>query len=83
MFDFILNGLKDRIKQTKAHETSFKQTQINETRLSPKPTLRSKRDRTTMYHRKGGHLQKQSNMASLEDKVGMKVNIINMLREAT
>jgi len=62
---------------------SFKQTQINEIRLSPKPTPRSKRDRTKVYHRKGGHSQRQINMASLENKVGMKVNIINMPQEAT
>jgi hypothetical protein len=45
MSDLILNGLKDLMKQMKAHETSFKQPQ-NEIRLSPKPTPKSKRDRT-------------------------------------
>jgi hypothetical protein len=74
--------LRDLIKQIKAHKTSFKQNQINATRLSPKPTPRRKRDKTRVYHRKGVHLQKQNNMASLEDKASMRVNIINMPREA-
>lgn len=45
MLDFILNGLRDLMKQMKARETSFKQPPI-EVRLSPKPTPKSERDRT-------------------------------------
>jgi hypothetical protein len=55
------------MKKTKAHETNIKQTQINEVKLSSKPTSKGKRDRTKVSHKKGGHLQKQSNMASLKD----------------
>jgi hypothetical protein len=45
MHDLILNDLKDLMKQMKACEMSLKQPQ-NEVRLSPKPTPKSKRDRT-------------------------------------
>jgi hypothetical protein len=51
--------------------------------LSSKPTPKDKRDKTKMYHRKGGHLQKQKNIASLENEVSMRVSIVNMPQEAT
>jgi len=32
---------------------------------------------------KGGHLQKQNNMANMEDEVGMRVNTLDMPRKAS
>jgi hypothetical protein len=55
--NLILDGLRDLMKQTKACETRFKQPQ-NGVRLNPKPTPRSKRNRTRENHRKKGPLQK-------------------------
>ncbi len=66
------------MKKTNACETSIKQTQITEVQLNSKPTSKNKRDKTKVSHKKGGYLQKQSDMASLKDEVGMKVSIINM-----
>jgi len=43
--NLVLNGLKDFMKQTKAHEMKLKQPQDG-TRLSPKPTPRNKRNKT-------------------------------------
>ncbi len=40
--NLVLNGLKDFMKQTKAHEMKLKQPQDG-TRLSPKPTPRTKK----------------------------------------
>jgi hypothetical protein len=45
MFDLILDGLRDPMKQTKACEMGFKQPQ-NEVRPNPKPTSINKGDRT-------------------------------------
>ncbi len=56
---------------------NLKQTQ-NEAKLSPKPTPKSKRDKTRVYHKRGRHLQKQNNPISLKDEVSMKVNTLNM-----
>jgi hypothetical protein len=64
------------MKQIKAHEMSFKQPQ-NETKLSPKPTSKSKRDRIKVQHKRIGHLQKQSNLGNLGDEVGMRVSTLN------
>ncbi len=75
--DLVLDGSRDSMKQIKAHETSFKQPQ-NEATLSPKPTLRSKRDRTKVQHMKGKHLQRQSNMVSLGDEASMMVSTFDM-----
>jgi hypothetical protein len=45
MFNLILDGLKDPMKQTKTCKMNLKQPQ-NEARLNPKPAPRSKKDRT-------------------------------------
>jgi hypothetical protein len=44
LLDFVLDGSRDPLKQTKAHETGLKQPQ-NKARLSPKLTPIIKRDR--------------------------------------
>jgi len=51
--NFILDGLRVLMKQTKAQQTRLKQPQ-NGTRLIPKPTPKSKRKRTKEKHKKGG-----------------------------
>ncbi len=79
-FDLVMNGLRDPMKQTKAHETSFKQPE-NEIRLSPKLILRSKKDKTKVWHKRGRHLQKQNRLANLGDEVNMGVSILDMLRK--
>jgi hypothetical protein len=61
---------------------SLKQSQY-EIRLNPKPTPKGKRDKTKVEHKKGGNLRRQSNMASLGDKVNMRVNIFDMSQNAT
>jgi hypothetical protein len=45
------------MKQTKARETRFKQPQ-NGAKLGLKPTPRSKRNKTSEKHKKGGYLQR-------------------------
>ncbi len=57
LFDLILDGLRDLMKQTWAHETKLEQPQ-NGARLSPTATLRNKRNKTKENHKKGGHLQR-------------------------
>jgi hypothetical protein len=69
------------MKQLKAHEMNFKQTQ-DEAKLSLKPTPKTKRDIIWVQHRRGRHLQRQSNLASLGDKVGIRVNTLDMLQKA-
>jgi hypothetical protein len=54
---FVLHGLRDCKKPTKAFETRLKQPQ-NGIRLSSNPALRSKRNRTKEKYKKRGHLQK-------------------------
>jgi len=54
---FVLDGLKDCKKPTRAFETRFKQPQ-NRIRLSSNPAPRSKRNRIKEKYKKGGHLQK-------------------------
>jgi hypothetical protein len=44
MPNLILDGSKDLMKQLKAHEMNFKQTQ-DEAKLSPKPIPKNKRDK--------------------------------------
>jgi hypothetical protein len=65
------------MKQTRACETIFKQLQ-NGVKLSPKPTPRSKMNRTREKHRKGGHLQRKNNLASMGNKASKRVNILDM-----
>jgi hypothetical protein len=45
MFDLILDGSKDPMKQSKAHKMSLKQPQ-NEIKLNLKATRRNKGDKT-------------------------------------
>jgi hypothetical protein len=66
------------MKQTRACETIFKQPQ-NGARLSLKSTPRNKMNRTREKHRKGGHLQRKNNLASLGNKVSMRASILDML----
>jgi hypothetical protein len=49
--------------------------------LNPKPTPKNKGDITKVYHRKGKHLQKQNNLASLGDEVSVKVSTLDMPQE--
>jgi len=77
LLDFILDGLRNLMKQIIVHKTSLKKLQ-NEIKLSSKPTSTIKGDKTRVQHRRRGHLQKQNNLASLGDDVGMKVNIFYM-----
>jgi hypothetical protein len=58
LLSLILDDSKDLTEQTKAHKGGFKQSQ-NGTRLSLKPTPRSKRNRTKEKHKKGRHLQRK------------------------
>jgi hypothetical protein len=67
MLDLVLDGLKDLMKQMRAHEMRFKQPQ-NGTKLSPKSTPRSKRNKTREKHMKGKHLYKKNNLVSLGNK---------------
>jgi len=57
LLDLSLDGLRDFMKQTWAHETKLKQPQ-NGAKLSPKATLRNKKNKTKENHKKGGHLQR-------------------------
>jgi hypothetical protein len=56
LFDLILNGSKDPMKQMWAHKTRFKLPQKG-IKINLKPTTRSKRNRIKEKHKKGGHLQ--------------------------
>jgi hypothetical protein len=78
--DLVLNASKDPMKQTKAHEMKLKQPQ-NGIRWISKPTPRNKRNRTMEKHMKGGHPQRQNNLASLGNKAIRKVNTLDMLQE--
>jgi hypothetical protein len=57
MFDLILDGSRDPMKQTRACETKLKQSQ-NGVKPNPKPTPRSKRNKTKEKHKRGKHLQR-------------------------
>jgi hypothetical protein len=61
MFNLILDGSRDSMKQSKTHKMSLKQPQ-NKTKLNPKSTPRNKGDKTLVKHKNKGHLQKQSNL---------------------
>ncbi len=58
LFDFVLNGSRDLVEQTRAHEIGFKQLQDG-TRFSSKRTPRSKRNRSKENHKKGKDLQRK------------------------
>ncbi len=77
LHDLFLDGSKNPVKQLHAYKTSLKQTQ-NEAKLNSKPPPINKRDRTKVQHKKGGHLQRQSNLASLGDKASMRVSTLDM-----
>jgi hypothetical protein len=77
LLNLVLDGSKDLMKQSKALETSFKQTQ-DEAKLNLKPTPKGKKDRTKVQHKRGKHLQKQSSLASLKNKTSMRVNTLDM-----
>ncbi len=67
------------MKQMKAQKMKLKQPQ-NGIKLSPNPTPRSNRNRTREKHKKGGHLQRKNNLASLGNEANKRVN---MPREST
>jgi hypothetical protein len=77
LLNLVLDGLKDPMKQTKAHETRLKQPQ-NGTTLGPKPTPRNKRNRTKKKHMKGKHLQKENNLNNLGNKANKRVSTLDM-----
>jgi hypothetical protein len=79
--DLVLDGLRDFVKQTRASETRFKQFQ-NGVRLSPKPTPRSKRNKTRENHRKERHLQKRNNLTSMGNEASKRMGILDMPRHA-
>ncbi len=58
----------------KAQKMKLKQPQ-NGIKLSPKPTPRSNRSRTREKHKKGGHLQRKNNLASLGNEANKKVSM--------
>ncbi len=61
-------------------EMRFKQPQDG-AKLGPKPTPRSKRNRTKENHMRGGRLQRKNNMANLGNKASKRVTILDMPRE--
>jgi hypothetical protein len=65
------------MKQMRACETIPKQPQ-NGVILSPKPTPRSKTNRTGEKHMRGGHMHRKNNLVNLGNKVSKKVNILDM-----
>jgi hypothetical protein len=64
----------------RACKTKFKQPQ-NGARLGPKPTPRSKRNRTKKKHGKGRHLQRKNNLVSLGNRVSKRVSTLDMLQK--
>jgi hypothetical protein len=59
LFNLVLDGLRDLMKQMRACETRFKQPQ-NGAKLSSKLTLRNKRNRIREKHKKGRtHVKKK------------------------
>jgi len=53
----------------------------NGARLSPKPTLRSKRNRTKEKRMRGAHLQRKNILASLGNEARRRVSILDMPRK--
>jgi hypothetical protein len=52
LFDLVLDGPKDFMKEMRACETSLKQPE-NKARLCPKPTPRGKKNKAREKHKKG------------------------------
>jgi hypothetical protein len=78
LFDFVLHGLTDFVKQTKARETRFKQPQ-NGARLSPKLVSRSMRNKTKENHKQGEHLQIfLKRLASLGNEASERMGTLDM-----
>ncbi len=46
--------------------------------MSPKPTPRSKRNKTREKHKKEKHLQKKNNLVNLRNKASRKVGTFDM-----
>jgi hypothetical protein len=57
LLNFVLDGLRDPMKQMKTCEMKLKKPQ-NGVKLSPKSTPRNKRNRFKEKHKRGGHLQR-------------------------
>jgi hypothetical protein len=64
----------------RACKMKFKQPQDG-ARLGSKPTLKSKKNKTKKKHRRGRHLQKKKNLASMGNKASKRVSILNMFQE--
>jgi hypothetical protein len=64
MHDLILDGSKDPMKQ-KRYTKRDSNNPKNGIKLSPKRTLRGKRNRTKEKHRKGEHLKKKNNVTNM------------------
>jgi hypothetical protein len=81
LLNVVLDGLKDPIKQMKAHKMKFKEPQ-SRTRLCLKPTPRSKRNKTKENHRKGTLAQKKNSLASLGKEASRRMGTLDIPREA-
>jgi KaiC/GvpD/RAD55 family RecA-like ATPase len=81
MPNLVVDGPKEFMKQMKVCKMSLKEPQ-NEARLSLKPTLRNKRNRSWKKHMKGGHLHKKNSLASLGNVINKKVSTLDMPWEA-
>ncbi len=82
MPNLVMDSLKDLMKQPRACKTNLKQPQY-EIRICSKPTFKNKGDRMKVEHKKGTHLQKQNNLASLGDEASMRVNTFDMPQKTT
>jgi len=82
MPNLVMDSSKDLMEQPRACKMSLKQPQY-EIQIHLKPTLKNKGDRTRVEHRKGTHLQRQNNLASLGDEASMRVNTLDMPQKAT
>ncbi len=80
LLDLVLDGSRDPKKQINAHKTRLKQPQ-NGVKLYPKPTPRSKRNRTKEKHRRRAHMQRCNNLASLGNEASKRVKTLDMLQE--
>jgi hypothetical protein len=72
MPNLVMDSSKDLMKQPQY-----------EIRICSKPTFKNKGDRMKVEHKKGTHLQKQNNLASLGDEASMRVNTFDMPQKTT
>ncbi len=81
MFDLVLDGSRDFMKQKRAREMRLKQPQ-NGAKLGPKLTPRSKRIKTKEKHKKGRHLQRKNSLVSLGNEASRRVSTLDMPQKA-